>query len=598
MDKLIEWTTYKKKTINLRDCKIFKSEMDFLSLFDPSDTQTDETDTETVSSDSDSIDKLISETKLPPEPEYGNIEYKLKLINPSKQRLDHLVTQMKWRLQEGDGECFYQIGVSDNGNLHGLSNEDMNISLNTLKVMANQLGATTSVLKRKILSSGRTCCEVIVRKFSDTKNIEEIRISVMGSVDAGKSSLIGVLTQGELDNGRGKARLNMFRHFHEIKTGRTSCVSHEVLGFDEGGNVINYKYNEMMTAEKIGERSSKLISFMDLAGHRRYMKTTIQAVSGYAPHFISLVVASGNLNQMTIENLQIIKAFKIPFFVILTKCDLVSPHNGTLKQLIQLLNDVDKHKSPLVIESTNDLRMLDDGNSKNRIPLFCVSNVTGEGLDLVQKYLFKLSPNINESERERLEKESPEFHVDEIFRVQGVGTIIGGLLVKGVIYEKMRVKCGPGPNGEYYKGVIKSIHRNKFPCKNIRPNQSASICLSLNSIDKAPILRSGMVLIADNDIGELSSVFFQATIAVIQHSSVRGIKKGFQTTIHIGSIRQTAVVEGIFGRDSLKANETGSCLFRFLVRPEFVKTGMSLLFRDGRTKGVGVVTQIFPLNDS
>jgi GTPase len=31
-------------------------------------------------------------------------------------------------------------------------------------------------------------------------------------------------------------------------------------------------------------------------------------------------------------------------------------------------------------------------------------------------------------------------------------------------------------------------------------------------------------------------------------------------------------------------------------RPEFVKNGMSLLFRDGgRTKGVGVVTQIFPL---
>lgn len=75
------------------------------------------------------------------------------------------------------------------------------------------------------------------------------------------------------------------------------------------------------------------------------------------------------------------------------------------------------------------------------------------------------------------------------------------------------------------------------------------------------------------------------------------MKKGSQTTVHIGSIRQTAVVEGIFGRDSLKANETGSALFRFLVRPEFVKVGMSVLFRDGKTKGVGVVTQIFPLKE-
>lgn len=88
----------------------------------------------------------------------------------------------------------------------------------------------------------------------------------------------------------------------------------------------------------------------------------------------------------------------------------------------------------------------------------------------------------------------------------------------------------------------------------------------------------------------------QATIVVVQHPSNRGIRKGFQTTIHIGGVRQTALIEGIFAKDSLLANETGSVVFRFLNRPEFVKKGMSLLFRDGgRTKGVGIITQIFPL---
>lgn len=165
--------------------------MDFLSLFDPSDGQTDETtDTETFSSsDTESLDKLISDTQLPPEPEYGNIEYKLKLISPSKQRLDHLVTQLKWRLNEGFGECYYHIGVSDNGVLHGLKTDEMKNSLATLKAMASQLGATTSVLKRRILSNGRICCEVLVRKCSDTKNIEEIRICTMGQVASGKHKL-------------------------------------------------------------------------------------------------------------------------------------------------------------------------------------------------------------------------------------------------------------------------------------------------------------------------------------------------------------------------------------------------------------------------
>ena len=50
------------------------------------------------------------EDRLPPEPEQGNIEYKLKLVNPSSQRFEHLVTQMKWRLREGHGEAIYQIG--------------------------------------------------------------------------------------------------------------------------------------------------------------------------------------------------------------------------------------------------------------------------------------------------------------------------------------------------------------------------------------------------------------------------------------------------------------------------------------------------------
>lgn len=31
---------------------------------------------------------------LPPEPQAGNIEYKLKIVNPSKQRFEHLVTQV------------------------------------------------------------------------------------------------------------------------------------------------------------------------------------------------------------------------------------------------------------------------------------------------------------------------------------------------------------------------------------------------------------------------------------------------------------------------------------------------------------------------
>lgn len=60
----------------------------------------------------------------------------------------------------------------------------------------------------------------------------------MCTVDAGKSSMLGVLVKGDLDDGRGKARVNLFRHKHEMETGRTSSVGMEIMGFDSVGRVI------------------------------------------------------------------------------------------------------------------------------------------------------------------------------------------------------------------------------------------------------------------------------------------------------------------------------------------------------------------------
>lgn len=76
----------------------------------------------------------------------------------------------------------------------------------------------------------------------------DIRLAVLGNVDVGKSTLVGVLTQGELDNGRGRARLNLFRHLHEIESGRTSSISHEILGFNSKGQVNFSDINQIHIA--------------------------------------------------------------------------------------------------------------------------------------------------------------------------------------------------------------------------------------------------------------------------------------------------------------------------------------------------------------
>ena len=52
----------------------------------------------------------------------------------------------------------------------------------------------------------------------------EIRVAVVGNVDAGKSTLLGVLTHGELDNGRlgNFSLLSLFREASKSTTGRNT----------------------------------------------------------------------------------------------------------------------------------------------------------------------------------------------------------------------------------------------------------------------------------------------------------------------------------------------------------------------------------------
>ena len=66
------------------------------------------------------------------------------------------------------------------------------------------------------------------------------------------------------------------------------------------------------TADEIAENATKLITFIDLAGHQKYLRTTISGLTGYAPHYAMLVVsASAGVVPMTQEHLGIAVALQV-----------------------------------------------------------------------------------------------------------------------------------------------------------------------------------------------------------------------------------------------------------------------------------------------
>uniref|UniRef100_A0AAR2KG52 Tr-type G domain-containing protein n=1 Tax=Pygocentrus nattereri TaxID=42514 RepID=A0AAR2KG52_PYGNA len=534
---------------------------------------------------------------LPPEVEEGNIEYKLKLVNPTQYRFEHLATQMKWRLQEGRGEAVYQIGVEDNGLLVGLSEADMRASLRTLRRMAEKVGADITVLREREVDyeseEPRKIAEVLVRKVPDDQQFLDLRVAVLGNVDSGKSTLLGVLTQGELDNGRGRARLNLFRHLHEIQTGRTSSISFEILGFDSKGEVVNY--SDSRTAEEICESASKMITFIDLAGHHKYLKTTIFGLTSYCPDFAMLVVsANTGIVGTTREHLGLAMALKVPIFIVVSKVDLCTKAmvERTVRQLERILKQPGCNKVPLVVSSTDDAVTAAQqfAQSPSITPIFTLSSVSGENLDLLKVFFNILPPLSNSKEQEELMQQLTEFQVDEIYTVPDVGTVVGGTLYSGICREGEQLVVGPTDDGQFRELTVCSIQRNRSACRVLRAGQAAT--LALGDFDRS-LLRKGMVMVSP-EMNPTICWLFEAEIVLLFHAKT--FHKGFQVTVHVGNVRQTATVEALQGKDELRTGEKAVVRFKFIKHPEYLKVGAKLLFRHGVTKGIGQVTKLQPLS--
>lgn len=171
------------------------------------------------------------------------------------------------------GETVFELGYENNGDSMKLAMEEWNNAYRRLVEAAKGVRADCELLLTKNVggdveaastankSGKETACsgKILVRRVpSNAEDVIETRIAVVGngklaeshrrpateanvlakSVDAGKSSMLGVLVKGDLDDGRGKARVNLFRHKHEVETGRTSSVGMEIMGFDSVGKVV------------------------------------------------------------------------------------------------------------------------------------------------------------------------------------------------------------------------------------------------------------------------------------------------------------------------------------------------------------------------
>ena len=491
-----------------------------------------------------------------------------------QNRLQHLTTQLLWRLQqsspyhassaanlvipslsgstprpgslpekgsvlpgleESEG-ALYEIGVSDDGTFVGLTKDEMDESLQTLRSMAASLGCEVQILRKVIVGDCewtekgtstklplRTRVEKLlvaealvvpsVRRrdiasepssdvypktsyLSSTPQdhneppidhpypTQQLRVSLTGCTTSGKSSLLGTLSTSTLDNGRGKSRLSLLKHRHEIVSGITSSVAPEIFGYSnqvasqDAKRVVNYSTGNVSSWTDIHNEADggRLIVVIDSAGHPRYRRTAVRGLLSWAPHWTLCCVAAvddeensskvgatlkshdilGSVGadvDLSKAHLELCLKLNLPLVVIITKFDIASK-SGLRQTLAKILSSVKAYgRRPLMFPAgklasvdqvetelnilskavRNDVeRMLKTNGEEtpySLVPIVFTSAVTGGGISTVHALLQQLPmPELSVpksiyfvGDHDIGEQSRILFHIDEVFQRANAG---------------------------------------------------------------------------------------------------------------------------------------------------------------------------------
>lgn len=252
---------------------------------------------------------------------------------------------------------------------------------------------------------------------------EQLRITLTGATTCGKTTLLGTLSTGELDNGRGKSRLSLLRHRHELVSGITSSVAWEIVGYrpepvgagvlqlpnknESFSRVVNYATGNISSWTDIHAYASggRIAFLSDSAGNPRFIKATFRSLIGWAPHYAAYLVAAnsdevaddssgiGGPGKHDHAHLALCNKLGLRMLVVITKMDLASK-TGLKRVFGSVLTYLKEHgKKPAIlpqIEKLPDVIRAVEADPEHVVPIVFTSSVKGDGIDLLHELIARL----------------------------------------------------------------------------------------------------------------------------------------------------------------------------------------------------------------
>lgn len=421
--------------------------------------------------------------------------------------------------------------------------------------------------------------------------MSDIKICIGGSVDAGKSTTIGVLTKNVNDDGRGYARSLILKTKHELESGRTSKISFNYIKYPDAKNNV---------------------TLVDLAGHEKYLKTTLYGILGSFVDYGVVVIGSNmGVNRITEEHLSILLYLRLPIMIILTKIDMTPPeiYEKTKLQIKKLFNGKMFKRELFFIDNKEQLEQytekIETNNFYNTIPIVSVSCKTGHNVNFIHD-IFKKLPK-NEKILQSFQLKDLMMYIDVKFNITGLGIVVSGSLWNKKIEVNTNYYIGPiyfpqsvenGYVEDYRKKTyfypirVRSLHdNNRQLVESTDPCNTCNACIKFTNPKETLTInqiRKGLIV---TDRNMIDSVYFKFKALIkVFNTITTNIRVNYSPVIHCRTIRQTAKIIDIKKNDD-KINEY-ECTFQFTRYPEILESNILFFFREGNTKGIGKIIEL------
>ena len=525
------------------------------------------------------------------EHEGGSVEFKQRLtknLHLADGRRESLAAQLRHRVLSGDGEATYVVGVTDDGGIAGISPEAFSESMDVLSLLAEE--AEVHIADVQTWSAAEDPDEsglvglATIREGTVIRDDEHIVVGTAGHVDHGKSTLVGSLVTGQADDGEGGTRGYLDIQPHEIERGLSADLSYGVYGFDEEGVVRMENPHRKGDRARVVEEAERLVSFVDTVGHEPWLRTTIRGLVGQKLDYGLLTVAADDGPTRTSrEHLGILLATELPTIVAITKADLVDETrlSEVEREVEQLLREVDK--TPLrVARHGVDTAVEEIGDTV--VPVLTTSAVTGQGLGTLDR-LFERLPKTGAGNIEQPFR----MYIDRTYNVTGVGAVASGTIESGRVEAGDELQLGPMADGRFRDVEVRSIEMHYHRVDKAQAGRIVGI--ALRGVEEEEIER-GMVLLPRSAKPDPVREF-EADVVVLNHPT--RINNGYEPVVHLETISEAATFFPDEGR--LLPGDSGHARVRFKFSPYLIEAGQRFVFREGRSKGVGTVTEVHPVGE-